>query len=259
MSSEAQTSYPVASTVVTAAKILETISEHKKMYPQEIAKALKLNRSTVHRMLYTLELLDVVRRQEDGAVRLTFHLFKLGNSVPHSYRLIDAARSILLELSQSTGFTVNHAVMYDEKTLYIDKASPPSYLHLDRTIGESEPMHCTSLGKVLMAYLPDAPRERLVETIDLSPFTPNTITDRSRLRHELDRVRSAGYGLDNQELAMELRCVAAPVLRSDDSIISAISVSGPEDKLTMDTVEDLLPCLFDAARRIEANLARGEN
>lgn len=254
MSTVANTSYPIAGTVVTAAQILETIGEHKRVFPQELAKELNLNRSTVHRMLYTLELLEVVRRQDDGAFRLTFHLFKLGNSVPHSYHLIDAARVDLLHLSQETGFTTNHAVLYDNMALYIDKASPPSYLHLDRTTGESEPLHCTSLGKVLLAHKPEEEQRRIVSEIDLIRLTPNTITDRSQLLDELSHVRANGYAVDNQELAMEIRCVAAPVLTDDGSAISAVSISGPEDRLTMDTVPELLPQLRSAVKRIETHL-----
>mgnify|MGYP006275717663 CR=1 FL=1 len=248
-------SYPVASTVVTAASILETIAARDKVLAQDLAKELDLNRSTVHRMLHTLQILGYVAKHPDGYYRLTFHLFEIGNSVLHSYNLIDPARRSLLQLSHDTGYTVNHAVLFEDETLYIDKATPPSYLQLDRSIGETEPLHCTSLGKTLLAYQPEEERRRLLETIELVPLTEHTITDRARLAEELERVRSQGYAVDDQELALELRCVAAPVLAEDGTLISAVSISAPADKLLRETVPTLLPALLEAVSTISRNMA----
>ncbi len=249
------TSYPVASTVVTAASILEKIAARDKVLAQDISKELGLNRSTVHRMLHTLQILGYVAKHPDGYYRLTFHLFEIGNSVLHSYNLIDSARRSLLQLSHDTGYTVNHAVLFEDETLYVDKATPPSYLQLDRSIGETEPLHCTSLGKTLLAYQSEAERARILETIELAPLTENTITDRARLAEELERVRSRGYAVDDQELALELRCVAAPVLAEDGTLISAVSISGPADKLLRETVPTLLPALTEAVSTISRNMA----
>ncbi|MFP4565049.1 MAG: IclR family transcriptional regulator [Spirochaetota bacterium] len=249
------TSYPVAGTVVTAASILETIAARDKVLARDLAKELGLNRSTVHRMLHTLQILGYVARHPDGYYRLTFHLFEIGNSVLHGYNLIDPARRSLLQLSHDTGYTVNHAILFEDETLYIDKASPPSYLQLDRSIGETEPLHCTSLGKTLLAYQPEAERRRILESIELIPFTEHTITDRARLAEELELVRNRGYAVDDQELALELRCVAAPVLREDGSLISAVSISGPADRLLRETVPDLLPALREAVSAIRHNMS----
>ena len=254
MDARDSSSYPVASTVVTAASILETIGRRDKALAQELAKELDLNRSTVHRMLHTLQLLGYVAKHPDGYYRLTFHLFELGNSVLHSYDLIDSARRSLLQLSHDTGFTVNHAVLYEGETLYVDKASPPSYLQLDRSIGETEPLHCTSLGKTLLAYQPEETRRELLGSMELGAFTPNTITNPQRLAEELDRVRDRGYAVDDQELALELRCVAAPVLLTDGTLVSAVSISGPADRLVHDSIPELVSRLRHTVSAISANI-----
>jgi IclR family KDG regulon transcriptional repressor len=255
MASDEAASYPVASTVVTAATILETIAARDRVQAQQLAKELDLNRSTVHRMLHTLQILGYVTKHSDGYYGLTFHLFEIGNSVLHSYNLIDPARRSLLQLSNDTGYTVNHAVLFEDETLYVDKATPPSYLQLDRAIGETEPLHCTSLGKTLLAYQPAAERKRILDSIELVPLTPNTITDRDELAAELDGVREQGYAVDNQELALELRCVAAPVLGETGELISAVSISGPADKLLLESIPELLPKLRDAVTEISRNMA----
>ncbi len=254
MLAEPEISSPIAGTVVTAAEILEFIAERGKVLPQDLSKELDLNRSTVHRMLHTLQLLNYVGRMPDGTYRLTFHLFELGNSVPHSHNLIDSARRELLQLSYETGYTVNHAVLYEDQVLYIDKAAPASYLQLDLAVGESEPAHCTSLGKVLIAFQTPSVAETILRRIVLPPFTPNTITDRDVLRREIDVVRNQGYALDNQELAMELRCIAAPVLRADKTLVSAVSISGPSDRLRPEHIPGLLPRLRDVVGVIGRNI-----
>lgn len=250
-----ETTGPVASTVLTAARILEYIGEHGRVYPRTVASDLDLNRSTVHRMLYTLELLTYVGKLPDGGYRLTFHLFEIGNSVPHSHNLIDTARRELLQLSHDTGLTVNHGILYDDQVLYVDKATPATYLQLDRSVGESEPLYCTSVGKVLLGYCDREYRESIVARLDLSPHTPNTITDRTALHAELEQVRTQGYAVDHQELSMEVRCVAAPVLDRRGYAVSGVSISGPEDKLTLDMIPRILPRLQEATDSISRNMS----
>ncbi|MFO8064080.1 MAG: IclR family transcriptional regulator [Spirochaetota bacterium] len=259
MSEHEVSSYPMASTVVTAANILEAIASHDKVLPQSLAKELDLNRSTVHRMLHTLQILGYVGKQPDGYYRLTFHLFEIGNSVLHSRNLIDSARRSLLQLSTDTGFTVNHAVLFEDETLYVDKASPPSYLQLDRSIGETEPLHCTSLGKTLLAFQREEEQARILSSIELPALTPYTITDRGKLERELATVREQGYAVDNQELALELRCLAAPVRSSDGRLLSAVSISGPADRLLPETIPELLPRLLEAVRTISVNMEQTES
>lgn len=244
----------VASTVVTAAGILEYIAERGRVLPRDLAVDLDLNRSTVHRMLYTLELLNYVGKLPDGSYRLTFHLFEIGNSVPHSHNLIDTARRELLQLCQDSGFTVNHGVLYEDQVLYVDKVTPATYLQLDRSVGETEPLYCTSVGKVLLAFC-DAERfEQRFMQLELKPFTPNTITDPNALRDEIQRVRASGYAVDNQELALEVRCVAVPILDPTGVAVSGISISGPEDRLSPAAISDLLPLLKNAAVQITRNM-----
>lgn len=246
---------PIASTVVTAARILEEIGDRGRVVPQDLARALDLNRATVHRMLHTLQQLNYIGRQPDGSYGLTFHLFEIGNTVPESRHLIDAARRELLELSHDTGYTVNHGVLYEDHVLYVDKVTPQSYLQLELEVGESDPLHCTSLGKVLLAYLPEPERRATLERIVLDRHTERTITNRRDLGMEIERVHADGWAIDDQELAMELRCVAAPVLAPDDTALSAVSISGPSDRFLPADIQKLLPLLRKTTEHIAANLA----
>ncbi len=224
------------STVETAFSILEFIGQRGHVSASAIARELSLVRSNVHRLLYTLSRLGYVERGESEDYHLTFSLFELGNTVPHSRNLIDSVRPSMLRIAQLTGETVNHGVLYDREVLYIDKVEAAAHLKLDREIGSVDPAYCTSLGKVLLAYQGEEERESILQSLSLVPRTENTIVDPDRLSRELAEVEKQGYAFDFQELSVELNCVAAPIFDENGRIVSAMSVSGPSDRFTAEKV-----------------------
>jgi len=245
----------VASTVVTAFSIIEEIAARGKVLPQDLARSLGLNRATVHRMLYTLQILSYVAKHPDGTFRLTFHVFELGNTVPHSYNLINTARPAMIALAQETGFTVNYGILWEGAVLYVDKADPVSPLRFDRSIGETDPLHCTSLGKVILAFVDETLREKLLAPLKLTPSTPHTITDPAALRAEIELTRERRYAIDDRELSVEVRCVATPVHRSDGTFVAAVSVSAPADHLSIDEIHAMVPRLTATCERIGSELS----
>jgi len=240
----------ILSTVVTTSRILELLSSEGGAFPVSISKKLNLSRSKVHRLLATLRELDYVEERHDGRYVLTFRLFEMGNTVPFKKRLIDTARPSMLRLAQLTGETVNNGVLYDDRVLYIDKVEAVTHLKLDRSIGSNDPLHNTSLGKVLLAFLDPEEMHRILSRLELNPTTRNTITDREELLEELALVRERGYALDLQELSMDIRCVAAPVIYKSGKICSAVSVSGPAGRFSLETAEKLVPDLQATVREI---------
>ncbi len=252
MSSEgdARKSSSSLSTVTTAITIVEYIGSRGAVQPVEIARDKGLARANVHRLLATLEAIGYVERDQEGNYILTFKLFELGNTVPYSRRLIDTARPSMLRLAQLTGETVNIAVLFDDEVLYIDKVEAMTYLKLDRSIGSSDPVHCTSLGKILLAFEEEERREKILERIELKALTPNTITDGQRLRRELQRVRLEGVARDRQELSLDVNCIAAPVTDSHGGVLSAVSISGPAERFKDEKIERHLPNLLATVREI---------
>lgn len=238
------------STVKTATQIIECISLHGEVTPIGVSKELNLSRSNAHRMLATLEELDLVEYTAKGTYNLTFKLFELGNTVPHRKHLIDAARPPMLRLSQEIGETVNNGVLYQDEVLYIDKVEPVNYLKLDTSIGSTDSVHNTSLGKVLVAFLETEEQEQLISRLDFTPTTPNSITDADAFRQELRRVRAAGYALDCQELSLELNCVAAPVCDGSGRVCSAISISGPVHRFNETRQQEVIPMLLKTVKEI---------
>jgi len=244
------------STVITAAKIIEFIGSNDAVTPAGIARALQLNRSNVHRLLATLMELGYVEEGPYSSFKLTFKIFELGNNVPYRKMLIDIARPSMLRLAQLTGHTVNNAVIFENEVLYIDKVEANTYLKLDRSVGRTDPIHSTSLGKVLLAFEEPDVRETILSELKFIPSTPNTITDIDLLRTEIERVRESGYGLDQQELSMDLVCVAAPVFNCRGRISSAVSVSGPADRFTIQDAEKIVPDIKATCREITRRMCR---
>ncbi len=245
----------VLSTVVTTTRIIECISRYGEVTANAVAKELNLSRSSAHRLLVTLEDLDFVEETSRGSYNLTFKLFELGNTVPHRKKLIDTARPAMLRLSQAIGETVNNGVRYQDEVLYIDKVEAMNYLKLDRSIGSTDPLHNTSLGKVLLAFLDDTEQEKILARLDFSVTTPHTICDREAFRVELKKVRDRGVAFDFQELSMELNCVAAPVFNSEGRVCSAISVSGPADRFNKERLESVVPQLEETVEAITNSLS----
>ncbi len=238
------------STVVTASRILELIGSAGSVTPSQIARTLELTRSNVHRLLATLYELGYVEEGMHNTYNLTFRLFELGNTAPFRRMIIDASRPSMLRLAQLTGLTINNAVLYQNEVLYVDKVEANTHLKLDRSIGSSDPVHCTSLGKVLLAFQEEPVREAVLAEIELFPSTPNTITDMENFRRELEKVRSGGYALDSQELTMDLNCIAIPVFAANNSVCSALSVSGPSDRFAPADALKVLPDLLATGREV---------
>jgi len=238
-----RSSSKVLSTVEATTRIIECLSRHGEVTPNGVAKELQLSRSNAHRLIATLEKLELVEQSKPGSYNLTFKLFELGNTVPHRKNLIDTARPAMLRLSQSLGMTVNNGVMYQDEVLYIDKVEPVNYLKLDRSIGSTDPLHNTSLGKVILAFLAPEEQERIVSRLNFVRTTPYTICDSGAFMDELKRVRAMGVAFDLRELSKELNCVAAPVFGPQGRVCSAISVSGPADRLDEERLKEVVPAL----------------
>ncbi len=244
----------VLSTVVTSTRIIECISRYGEATANGVAKELNLCRSKAHRLLATLEELDFVEQNSQGKFILTFKLFEMGNTVPHRKDLIDTARPAMLRLSQGLGETVNNGVMYQDEVLYIDKVEAVNYLKLDKSIGSTDPLYNTSLGKVLLAFLEDSQRKQVLSRLSFTPTTPHTICDQDSFHKELEIVRERGVAFDRQELSLELNCVAAPVFDCQGRVSSAISVSGPADRFNENRLQAAVPELKKTVEEISSLL-----
>jgi IclR family pca regulon transcriptional regulator len=224
----------------------------------ELARALDLNRSTAHRYVGTLTALGYL--QQDRATRkyrLGPRVLDLGFSAINSMELPEVARPHLQHLSDETGHTVNMAILDGTEIVYVERVrtsrSTHSDIDLNLHVGSRLPAYCTSMGKVLLAFLPDVARAATLDATKLISRGPNTVTQRPQLETELERVRETGLAVNNEELAYGLRSLAAPVRGRSGDVEAAINIAVHRTMVSLEhLVARLGPALMHTAAEISA-------
>lgn len=220
----------------------------------ELARRLSLNKSTVHRLLSTLESRGYVEQNhETGRYGLGLKILELGSSAANRLALRDIARPVLEQLSRDLGEAVNLVVLSGGEAVYIDKVETETMIRMHFQLGKRSPLHCTAAGKVLLAHQ-GQPVERVLREAELKRYTPNTITRVDRLAQHLAEVRQRGYAVDDEEQELGVRCVAAPVWDQEGRVAAAVSVSGPILRVTSERVPQIVAALTDATARISRRL-----
>jgi DNA-binding IclR family transcriptional regulator len=208
-----------------ALAILAAFSEARRdVGVSELAAELGMHKSTVSRLLATLERRGLVRRDGERFAP-GWELARLGALATHGLALVGAAQQAMASLAEATGETVNLAVRDGESALNVSQVRTAHHVGVGDWAGRSRPLHATANGKVLLAFGGgELPRE-------LTALTRRTITDRQKLRAELEHVRRSGFAVATEELELGLHAVAAPVFDCFASCVAALSVSAPAYRL----------------------------
>jgi IclR family pca regulon transcriptional regulator len=225
----------------------------------KLADELNMSRSTTHRYASTLVALGYLEQDHARRYRLAPRVADMGMSVLDSMALRGKAREPLRELREQTGRTASLAVLDGTQIRYVDRRRGwrrgQHAVDLDLGAGARMPAQCTAMGKVLLAYLPDRERERLVGELELTRHGPKSITSKRALRAELQRVHEEGLALGDEELAPGVRTIAAPVVGPDGEVIAAVGVPVPADAYSLEDLRKALgPVVSAAAKRISAAL-----
>jgi IclR family pca regulon transcriptional regulator len=223
----------------------------------ELARAVGLSRSTTHRYMATLTRLGYLRQDPASRrYRLGPRVLDLGFSAINSMELRVISSPYLQRLSDETGFTVNMAILDGTDILYVERCrssrAGQREIDLNLHVGSRLPAYCTSMGKVLLAFLPTKPRGALLDEIHLGRRGPNTLTDRRVLEVELERVRVRGLAINNEELAYGLRSIAAPVRNGSGEVTAAINLAVHSSMVSM---QDLVAGLGESLRRTAAEIS----
>eukprot|EP01022_Parablepharisma_sp_SALTPOND_P026750 TRINITY_DN64777_c0_g1_i1.p2 TRINITY_DN64777_c0_g1~~TRINITY_DN64777_c0_g1_i1.p2 ORF type:complete len:270 (-),score=96.34 TRINITY_DN64777_c0_g1_i1:452-1261(-) len=206
-------------------------SDVEELSTPEITEQLGYTQTTVFRIIANLEEAGYLEKNRDsGKYRLGIKLFLLGSRVkPYRY-LKSAAKPLLEKLNHQTGETVHLAVLHKYQVLYLDKIESSQTVRVVVSqVGHKLPAHCSGVGKVLLANLPQDEVKEAVEESGLPSFTRNTITTWNQLKVELENTRERGFAVDNEEIELGLTCVAAPVF-VDNRVVAALSVSVPKER-----------------------------
>ncbi len=231
--------------------ILESLAEAKRpLGPTELARRVGTTPSAAFRILKTLEERGYVARDSiTGQYRLGTRLAYLGERSTGALDLRQIARPALEELQRRFRETVNLGVLEDDQIIYIDMVESDQGLRMAARVGARDHPHSTSLGKAILAYLPEPELERYLQR-PLPRLTPHTITDPVALRAELERVRASGVAEDHEENEEGACCFGAPVFNHLGRVVAAISISGPAIRLSGPRGDDMREAVKDASLAI---------
>lgn len=216
----------------------------------ELTDAAGLPMPTTYRLLRTLVEGGYVWQGPTRRYALGPRLIRLGEAAS---RLLGArARPVLAELVGEVGETANMALLEGDEVVYVAQVPSRHSVRMFTEVGRRVKPHSTGVGKALLAQLPKETAQEILRRTGLPAATPRTITDPAVLMAELDRVRAQGYAVDDEEQELGVRCVAVPVTGAPT--LAAISVSGPQGRLTRDVVAAVVPAMQRTAGRLARRL-----
>ncbi|MDT8915087.1 IclR family transcriptional regulator [Amycolatopsis sp. PS_44_ISF1] len=225
----------------------------------ELAEAVGVHKTTVLRLLRTLESHHFVRREGTRHYRLGSALFDLASQALEDRDVRRSSAAALASLNERTGHTVHLATYEDGEVVYIDKYEGRHSVRMYSRIGKRAPLHCTAVGKVLVSAMPRARREALAHGIDYVVLTPNTISSPEAYLAELDEVAARGYAVDDAEHEDFIHCVAAPIRGGGGEVLAAASISVPKVLLDHEGLLALVPQLLAATGEASVHSGWTEN
>lgn len=215
----------------------------------QISGHVRLHPSTAHRILATLAAGGYVSRDPvSRTYRLGPLLISLGEAARAQAGATPQIRAILGYLAQESGELANFAALDGMMAVYVAQSQPgPGPVTIFTRMGTRVPLHCTGVGKAMLAFLPDSYSRALIDG-GLKRYTSSTIVGAIRLERELKRIRHDGYAIDNEEYEVGVRCVASPLRDRGGGVIGAISVSGPSTRLGSERIPSMAKLVREAAR-----------
>jgi DNA-binding IclR family transcriptional regulator len=247
---------PRSSTALRALRVLEAVAAvDRPVSVGEVATRLGLERVAAYRMLVTLVGAGYVLRDVSGRqYRLSHKVVSLSRHLLAENRRTEIVRECLEQIAARTLESVHYAILEGMETVLVQRAKGRQLVAAQFEIGDRSPLHCTSIGKALLAWQDASFVERAIAR-GLPRVAARTITDARALRAELDRIRAAGYAQDDREFADDMRCVAVPILEPGGTAISGLSISGPIWRFDDAKLAELRDELLAGARRIADRLS----
>lgn len=225
-----------------ALTILNKLSEYPNgLQVTRLSEQVGLTKSTVHRLLTTLSNMNyVVKDEETDKYKLGLQILFLSRNLLNNNDVITVAKPYLEKLSLEVNETVHLCIENLGEIVYIDKIDSNQAVRMFSRIGSRAPMYCTAVGKVLLSGMDQEKVDSILSKTEFIAKTPTTITSKEQLLEEVEKIKIEGYALDNSENEEVLRCIAAPIYDHKGKIIASFSISGPNNRVTMDLINETL-------------------
>lgn len=252
-----QKRHPVKA-IATGFRIIETIRDMDGAGVSELADELSMPKSTVHDYLRTLTDIEyLVKIGDEYHVGARF--LGLGGYARRRMQIYHVARPEINKLAEETGEHANLMIEEHGKGIFLYRSKGKDAVRLETYAGLRVPIQTTSLGKAILAHLPEVRVDEIIDENGLPSMSENSISDRGELKQELEKDRKRGYSVNDEELFPGIRAIGVPITQGNGHVVAAISVSGPVSRLQGDRFDGKLPHLVqNAANVIEVNLAHSD-
>jgi IclR family transcriptional regulator, acetate operon repressor len=242
-----------------AIALLRVIADADGLSLTEIARSASLAPSTTYRMLTTLQHAGLAEFED--ANQLWFigvETFRIGSAFMRRRKLAERGRAIIHDLMVATGETANLALAESDGVVFVTQAETHEPIRAFFRPGTRSPYHASGIGKVVLAFMPEARREALLKTLVFDRFTPKTRLSVDQLNGDLAAARVSGYALDDEERNTGMRCIAAPVFNEFGDPIGGLSISGPTVRVDAACIAKHAVAVVAAARRLTEALGGRE-
>lgn len=245
-----------AGSLARGIRLLEVLAgAGRAMGVSELSRALDLDKGTVYRLLATLKARGYVEQDpETRKYAVGPRMIAVSSRILGNNDVVLQARPAMKKLLRETRETVHLAMLMENQVVYIAQEISPEVISVNTEVGQREPVHCTAVGKALVAFLPDEELEAVIRYLDFRPYTPRTITDPDRFRAHCRQIRTQGYAVDDEELHPGVRCIAAPVRGYDGAVLASLGISGPTTRLLSEMIPRLGRIVMKYAQEISSRL-----
>jgi len=234
-------------------KVLEKLAEAEGgIGVIELAGALNLSPGTTHRILQTFLDNGYVKQNESKKYEPGTKILKLAGDFLNGLDIKKQAEPYLKELRDKTGETAHLVIKYEDEVICLANAESPRAMRVTLPVGGHNPLYCTAVGKVFLAESSVQELSTCLKGERVKKYTPNTIISLTRLKREIEKIKNAGYALDDVEYEPGVRCIASVVKNFSGSAVAAIGISGPASRITKQGIKKFVDCVISAARRLSA-------
>lgn len=237
--------------------VLQAVADSETDLPAaDIARQLRLHKSTVHRLLVVLESYRLIKKGPEGAYGLGTRLIELGECAIARLKLSEYAEPHLRALADQTGEGAHVTILNGTELLSIAHTEGRWALHSLTRTGQRTEIHSTAAGKAVLAFLPAEACDELIARLRLKRNTSRTIVKPSAMKLELLRIRDLGYAVDDEEFEEGLRCVSAPVFNHRGHVVASLSMAAPVFRLRKERVPQVARLVVAAAQGLSDDLGR---
>ena len=241
--------------IVKAFGLMELLVTKNEFQLAELCRLLKSPKTTIHRMLLTLESLGYVQQNPQSlGYMASIKIFELGGKVAQNLNLLQIAKPLMIKLSEKTSETINLGILNDTNVICIGKIESKQPLKLDQPIGFRAKAYHTGMGKAILAYLSEGERVQLLSKHTITLGTSKSLKTVSAIEKDLERVRERGYSVDNEEDITGVRCVGAPVFDHNSKVVAGLSIAGPALRINGRNIESLAKLVKETAALISKGL-----